>query len=76
MSRAPRVTAREALRALQRDGWTVRRQSRGSHVQSTHPTKLGRVTVPMHAGVILQPKTLTTILRQAGLTLDEFRKLL
>jgi predicted RNA binding protein YcfA (HicA-like mRNA interferase family) len=42
-----------------------------------HPDKpRRRVQVPRHAGVILKPKTLRSILNQAGLTLDEFRRLL
>jgi len=34
------------------------------------------VTVPVHAGEILHPKTLLSILEQARITLDEFRDLL
>jgi predicted RNA binding protein YcfA (HicA-like mRNA interferase family) len=71
----PRITAAECLRALQRDGWQPVRQN-GSHVHLRHATKRGRVTVPRHAGVTLKPKTLETILEQAGLTLDELRQLL
>lgn len=63
------------LRALCRDGWVVERQS-GSHAQLRHSTKPGLVTVPRHAGVILSPKTLASILEQAGLTADELRDLL
>jgi predicted RNA binding protein YcfA (HicA-like mRNA interferase family) len=73
--RVPRITAADLLRALRRDGWTVRRQV-GSHAQLIHPTKPGRVTVPVHAGAILKPKTLATALAQAGLTVDELRALL
>ncbi|HEU5438979.1 MAG TPA: type II toxin-antitoxin system HicA family toxin [Ktedonobacterales bacterium] len=71
----PRNTAAECLRALQRDGWHPASQS-GSHVHLKHATKSGRVTVPRHAEVTLKPKTLETILEQAGLTVDEFRQLL
>ena len=42
-----------------------------------HPDKRGaRVTVPVHAGETLFPKTLTSILEQAGMTVEEFRELL
>jgi len=34
------------------------------------------VTVPVHAGEILYPKTLLSILEQAGLSVEEFRELL
>lgn len=72
--RLPRITAAELLRALQRDGWTIVRQ-RG-HAQLKHPTKPGRVTIPIHAGVTLNPKTLSTALEQAGLSAADLRRLL
>jgi predicted RNA binding protein YcfA (HicA-like mRNA interferase family) len=73
--RLPRITAAQLLRALRRDGWEIVRQS-GSHAALKHADKNGRVTVPIHAGVILNPKTLSTILDQAELTVDNLRKLL
>lgn len=75
MPRLPRVTAAEALRALRRDGWNVDRQS-GSHIILMHLTRPGRVTIARHAGAIIKPKTLATILDQAGLTIEAFHKLL
>ena len=71
----PHITAAELLRALKRDGWHPARQS-GSHLMLKHPTKPGYVIVAIHAKVILKPKTLTTILKQAGLTVDDLRGLL
>ncbi len=71
----PRITAAQLLRALRRDGWEQVRQS-GSHVALRHPTKRGQVTVPKHASIILKPKTLESILEQAGLSKDELRELL
>jgi predicted RNA binding protein YcfA (HicA-like mRNA interferase family) len=76
MPRQPRLTGTEALRALQRAGWAVARQ-RGSHALLVHadlPDRL--VTVPLHAGRTLKPKTLASILKQAGLSVDELRSLL
>ncbi|MFB3917834.1 MAG: type II toxin-antitoxin system HicA family toxin [Terriglobales bacterium] len=40
---------------------------RGSHRQYKHPTKKGRVTIAGHPAQDLAPKTLQSILRQAGL---------
>jgi len=73
--KSPRINATQLLRALRRDGWEQIRQS-GSHVMLKHPHKPGHVTVPKHATVILKPKTLESILEQAGLTVDELRELL
>jgi predicted RNA binding protein YcfA (HicA-like mRNA interferase family) len=72
----PRVTSADTLRALKRAGWRELRQS-GSHVQLGHadwPER--RATIAMHSGAILHPKTLRTILDQAGLTVSRFTELL
>ena len=73
--RLPRITAVELLRALKHAGWEPVRQS-GSHVTLKHPIKPGTVTVPRHAHVTIKLKTLTSILEQAGLTVNELRDLL
>jgi predicted RNA binding protein YcfA (HicA-like mRNA interferase family) len=75
MVRLPRITGAQMLRAIQRAGWRVDRQ-RGSHVRLTHPDLPGQVTIPVHAGEILAPKTLLSILEQAGISVDELRELL
>jgi predicted RNA binding protein YcfA (HicA-like mRNA interferase family) len=64
--------AKEVLRRLQRAGFTVRRQS-GSHVVLRHPD--GRQTyVPMHTGDV-PSGTFRSILKQAGITEENFRDL-
>ncbi len=73
--RAPRIAADDFLRALRRDGWLEAHQE-GSHIQLRHPRKPGRVAVSYHRGDIMNPKTLSRALEQAGLTLEELRKLL
>lgn len=75
MPRAPRVTGRDIVRALTRRGWVVVVQ-RGSHAQLKHPTRGGRVTVPLHAGETIGPKLLRSILNQAGLTVEELMAVL
>jgi predicted RNA binding protein YcfA (HicA-like mRNA interferase family) len=42
-------------------------KTKGSHHQYKHPTKPGRVTVPGKMSDDLHPKTLNSILTQAGL---------
>jgi len=54
----------------------VEARRRGSHVLLRHSQRTGRVTVPVHAGAILKPKTLLSILDQAGITVEELRDLL
>lgn len=59
------MTAKEVIKKLQNDGWVAVNQ-RGSHLQMEHPTKPGKVTVPVHSGDL--PKgTLNSILKLAGL---------
>jgi predicted RNA binding protein YcfA (HicA-like mRNA interferase family) len=68
----PRCTGREVVRALEKLGSTVVVQ-RGSHLQLKHPTRGGRVTVPVHAGETLGPGLRRSIVSQAGLSPDELR---
>jgi predicted RNA binding protein YcfA (HicA-like mRNA interferase family) len=70
----PRVTAAEAIRALERAGFTLSRQS-GSHKIYKNPAGR-RVTVPYHSGQTLHPKVLQSILRDAELTAEQFQGLL
>jgi predicted RNA binding protein YcfA (HicA-like mRNA interferase family) len=71
----PGITSEATVRALRAAGWQEVRR-RGSHVILHHASRPGRVTVPVHAGVILKPKTLLSILEQAGVRVEEFVNLL
>ncbi len=66
---------REVLRALLKAGFYVH-ETTGSHVQLKHPDKPGRVTVPNHQGFDLPKPIVKSIIRQAGLSNEEFAKLL
>lgn len=59
------MTAKEILKELHKDGWYEIGQ-RGSHLNLKHPTKPGKVTLPIHSGD-LPRGTLNSILKQAGL---------
>ena len=64
--------SRDVLRRLQRAGFEIRRQS-GSHVVLRHPD--GRQTyVPVHTRDV-PTGTFRAILRQAGLSEEQFRDL-
>jgi predicted RNA binding protein YcfA (HicA-like mRNA interferase family) len=74
MTRLPRVSGKDVLAALKRRGFKVINVE-GSHHQLHRPgSRL--VTVPVHRKEILPPKTLKSILDQAGLTVDELLELL
>ena len=57
---------REVIVILLRDGWFIVNQ-KGSHRQYKHPTKKGRVTVAGALSDEVNPKTLKSIFKQAGL---------
>lgn len=75
MTVVPSLSYERILAALRRDGWIVVRQH-GSHIrlQKTMSGELLKLTVPAHRPV--KRSTLTHILKQAHLTLDQFLNLL
>jgi predicted RNA binding protein YcfA (HicA-like mRNA interferase family) len=76
MTKPPALTGRDVVRALQKAGFVVIRIS-GSHHRLEHPGDPSRTTtVPVHAGKTLKRGTLRGIIKQAGLTVDEFLALL
>ena len=70
MPKLPGVNHLDAVRALEKAGFHVKRQ--GKHVVMTDEIRI--VTVPRHNPI--HAITMGTIVRGAGLTVDEFRKLL
>lgn len=56
----------EIIKKLKADGWVEMPGKKTSHKHFKHPTKPGKVTVPMHPGDIPSP-TLKSIEKQAGL---------
>ena len=71
MPKLPRVSGAETIRALERLGFTQVRQ-RGSHVvlRRVGPEKVTGCVIPLH--VELATGTLRGILKQAGVTTEEF----
>ena len=78
MPRLPRISGKDTVRALQRAGFEVF-DTEGSHVylhKRIGDRFIGRVTIPVHGKKLLKPKTLKSILQQAGLTVQELINLL
>jgi predicted RNA binding protein YcfA (HicA-like mRNA interferase family) len=75
VSKVPSLSYIEIIKALQRDGWTIVRQ-RGSHIrlQKRIDNELLKITVPAHRSV--KRSTLSHILKQVRLDVDEFLELL
>ncbi|MGE0539039.1 MAG: type II toxin-antitoxin system HicA family toxin [Dehalococcoidia bacterium] len=73
--RLPSVTYRQIQRAIERDGWQLAR--RGSrHDIYTHDSKPGIVPLLRHPTQTAKEGTLRSIIAQAGLTPESFRRLL
>ncbi len=70
MPRPPVLKPREVCRVLDSLGFVLVRQ-RGSHMQFRHADGRG-TTVPNHAGRDLSPVLLRQIIKDIGLTLEEF----
>lgn len=74
MSRAPRTTGSDLLRALKKAGFTLER-TRGSHHFLVHQD--GRRTViPVHSSEIIGPGLLRKILRDCQMETSELETLL
>lgn len=71
MPKLPRISSREAIRALERLGFEQVRQT-GSHVVMKKETEEGEIgcVVPVHRE--LKVGTLSGILKQAQITVEEF----
>lgn len=69
----PLISGREAVRALEKAGWSVARQ-RGSHIVLIKPGVLVNLSIPNHKP--LDRGLLRSQIRKARLTVDEFVALL
>jgi len=73
VSKLPVISGAECVRALEKVGFAVYRQ-RGSHIVMVRQTPHAQTTIPNHKE--LDRGTLRAIIRQTGLTVDEFVALL
>jgi predicted RNA binding protein YcfA (HicA-like mRNA interferase family) len=73
MSGLPRISGRECAKALINKGFYLKRQE-SSHMILRRDNPFGQLVVPDHKE--LDRGTLRAIIRQAGLSVDEFEKLL
>ncbi|OGU69668.1 MAG: hypothetical protein A2W30_00315 [Ignavibacteria bacterium RBG_16_36_9] len=74
MTKIPSLPYIKIIKALQRNGWVVVRQ-RGSHIrlQKNIPGEVLKITVPAHTPV--KRSTLSHILKQARIELEDFLNL-
>jgi len=72
MSKLPSCSGQDAIKAFSKVGYEIDHQTR-SHVILRHPT-MRRLTVPNHRE--LAKGTLRALIRQAGMTKEQFTDLL
>ena len=77
MPKLPRITGRELVKALQKEGFEITRQ-KGSHVQMSKYVDGEKLTfpVPVHTGKIIKQGTLKGILRKANISVEKLQTLL
>ena len=73
MSKLPQVSGPDVVRALQKIGFTVRRQH-GSHIIMRRDDPFAQTVIPNHRQI--DRGTLRAILRQTEITVDELNALL
>ena len=76
MPRFPAVGSREVIRVLTKLGFVLSRQAGTSHAIFRRPTDNRRTVVPVHSRKTIKRRTLAAILRDVGIGMDEFRRLL
>ena len=77
MAKLPHCSGKEIMNALLKEGFVIKRQ-KGSHA-TLYQQKEGKVyyvTIPIHGNKELLPKTLLSILRQAGMTREKIAEIL
>ena len=72
MTKLPRLSGRDCVKALTKAGFSIVRQH-GSHIILRRNDPFAQVVVPDHKE--LDRGTLRAIVRQAGLSTDEFTRL-
>ncbi len=75
MSKLPSVTGNQAIKAFEKEGFSVVRVT-GSHHIMKKEGHTYNLSVPLHAGTPLKKGTLRQLIRDAGLTQDDFIALL
>ena len=70
----PRVTANKMIKIVERLGFHFSRQSGSHKIYKNDEGK--RVAIAYHSGKILHPKVVKSILADAGLSVDEFKKMM
>jgi len=69
-----RVSGQELVRALEKFGWYVERVKGSHHIMRHQNHPRTALSVPVHANRTLPAGTQVSILRDAGISADEFNR--
>ncbi|MEP9411766.1 MAG: type II toxin-antitoxin system HicA family toxin [Candidatus Brocadia sp.] len=75
MTNLPSLKPIEVIHKLRKAGFVFDRHAKGSHEIWYNPTTRGRTVIPNHPGKDVPRGTLRAIIREAGLTVEEFNNL-
>ena len=62
------------IKAFERAGWKVRKQT-GSHIKLTKEGNINILSIPVHKGKPIKQRLLRNQIAKAGLTVEEFLNL-
>jgi len=75
MTDFPSLKPNQVIRKLRKAGFVFDRHAKGSHEIWYNPSTRRRTVVPNHPGRDIPKGTLRAIIREAGLTIEEFNQL-
>ena len=75
MAKLPSVSTRRCVQALEKVGFYQTRHSGGNHIYVRRDNPLTQIAIPANRNSLAKG-TLRRIIRDAGMTVDEFVKLL
>lgn len=73
MSKLPAVTSSDLIGIVKEFGFVAQKQ-KGSHLHLKRATDKRRITIPVHKGRDIPKGTLTAILKDAGISTEDFLK--
>lgn len=77
MTKLPRITGKQLVRALIKTGFVCKRIEGSHHIlQKSFPEETVTIPVPVHAGKIIKPGLFKHILRKTRLSVEDISQLL
>lgn len=75
MPKLPQISGKNLVKALIKDGW-IKHSQRGGHVKMAKSFQIGRETLIIPQHKVIKKGTLSTILKDAGISVEKLRDIL